>query len=228
VDPAHRLSGIEGLRSIVGRLDGVELPGARLERAVLPARMDRYEPSLLDMLCLTGQARWGRLSAVDMAEPPARVFASRCFSASMRTRGKRSDQPTPSIPIAVAAAVPEDARRVFELLRSGGAAFLRELAKESGLTDAAVAQAIATLTVAGLVTSDGFAGVRAVIRTLKSQPVRFHRTDMTGRWSAVSPAAAGLKREDAIEMQARALLERYGVVFRRVLLREPTRHPGVS
>src|SRR5205823_2383866 len=72
VDPAHRLTGLEGLRAIVGRLDGVELPGRAWERAVLPARLDRYEPSMLDMLCLTGQAGWERLSAIDDVSTPAR------------------------------------------------------------------------------------------------------------------------------------------------------------
>src|SRR5204863_1826049 len=95
---------------------------------------------------------------------------------------------------------------------------LRDIVRDCGLTEAGAAHAIAALTIAGLVTSDGFAGVRAVIRTLKSQPTRFSRTDMTGRWSAV--VASNENRDQAIEMQARALLERYGVVFRRLLLRE--------
>jgi len=99
------------------------------------------------------------------------------------------------------------------------ASFLRDIARAGGLTDSTAARAIAALTVAGLVTSDGFAGVRAVIRTLKSKPVHFVRHDMTGRWS-VCPAASDVDREGAIEAQARALLERYGVVFRRLLLRE--------
>src|SRR5215467_3408552 len=63
VDPAHRLSGVDGVRAIVGRLDGFEVPGRAWERSILPSRLDRYEPSMLDMVCLTGQAAWGRLSA---------------------------------------------------------------------------------------------------------------------------------------------------------------------
>ena len=87
------------------------------------------------------------------------------------------------------------------------------------MTEAHAAAAIASLAVAGLVTSDGFAGVRAVVRTLRSQPVNFGRHDMTGRW-ALWPAATSFDRERAVELQARSLLERYGVVFRRLLLRE--------
>ena len=33
---------------------------------MLPARMDRYEPSMLDMLCLSGEVGWARLSPPGM------------------------------------------------------------------------------------------------------------------------------------------------------------------
>src|SRR2546423_5139240 len=49
VDERHHLSGIDGLRTILGMLDGVELPATAWERAVLPARLDRYDRSWLDM-----------------------------------------------------------------------------------------------------------------------------------------------------------------------------------
>ena len=54
-------------------LDGFELAAGAWERAVLPARLDRYEPSMLDMLCLAGEVGWGRLSAI----PSAGVLARR-------------------------------------------------------------------------------------------------------------------------------------------------------
>ena len=46
------------------------------------------------------------------------------------------------------------------------------------------------------------------------------RADGSGRWSAIEPVISNAARETAIEAQARALLERYGVVFRRLLERE--------
>ena len=54
--------GLDGLREIVAALDGYELAAGAWERAVLPARLDRYDPSMLDMLCLAGEAGWARLS----------------------------------------------------------------------------------------------------------------------------------------------------------------------
>jgi ATP-dependent Lhr-like helicase len=173
---------------------------------------------MLDMLCLTGQAGWGRLSSVDAVATPARGLRVALFLRE-HAEAWRALRPTHAVDgQALEAQLDADALAVLALLRSSGASFLRDLVRDSGLTDAAVAQAIAALTIAGVVTSDGFAGVRAVIRTLKSQPVRFGRSDMTGRWSAVIASAEN--REHAIEVQARALLERYGVVFRRLLLRE--------
>ncbi len=218
VDAAHRLSGLEGLRAVVARLDGFELPGRAWERAVLPARLDRYEPSMLDMLCLTGQAGWGRLSAVDGAGTPARGLRVALFLREHAEAWRALRAVDAAGARALEAQLDTNAQQVLTLLRTSGASFLRDVVRESGLTEPAAADAIATLTVAGLVTSDGFAGVRAVIRTLKSQPVRFNRSDMTGRWSAV--AASQHDRERAIEVHARALLDRYGVIFRRLLLRE--------
>ena len=213
VDPAHRLSGVDGVRALVGRLDGFEAPGRAWERAILPSRLDRYEPSMLDMVCLTGQAAWGRLSA------PARTLRVALFlrehADAWRSLGPADVDATTS----VEQGLDVDARRVLQALGERGAAFLRDLALTCEMTDARTAVAIASLAVAGLVTSDGFAGVRAVVRTLTSPSVNFGRHDMTGRW-ALRPSASSVGRERAVETQARALLDRYGVVFRRLLLRE--------
>jgi ATP-dependent Lhr-like helicase len=63
VDAEHRLSGIDGLRSVLDQLDGFELAADGWERAVLPARVDGYDASMIDTLCLTGEVGWARLSA---------------------------------------------------------------------------------------------------------------------------------------------------------------------
>ncbi len=63
VDAEHRLSGIDGLRSVLEQLDGFELAADGWERAVLPARVDGYDASMIDTLCLTGEVGWARLSA---------------------------------------------------------------------------------------------------------------------------------------------------------------------
>ena len=59
---SSRLSGIDGLRKILQQLDGCEIAASAWEKFVLPARMDRYDPSLLDTLCLGGETGWAKSS----------------------------------------------------------------------------------------------------------------------------------------------------------------------
>jgi ATP-dependent Lhr-like helicase len=63
VAPSNRLTGIDGLRVVLESLDGFELAADAWERSVLPDRVDGYQFSMLDTLCLTGQAGWARLSS---------------------------------------------------------------------------------------------------------------------------------------------------------------------
>jgi ATP-dependent Lhr-like helicase len=67
VEPATRLVGLDGLREVLSALDGVELPAGAWESHVLASRIEGYDPSLLDMLCLSGEVAWARLS------PPSRM-----------------------------------------------------------------------------------------------------------------------------------------------------------
>lgn len=102
-----------------------------------------------------------------------------------------------------------------------------------------VERALGELVAAGLAAADGFAGLRALVAPPdKRRPlggagaVRRRRTipdgvETAGRWSRLRPAApaAGPPPDEAIEAQAWALLRRYGVVFRRVLMREENLAP---
>jgi ATP-dependent Lhr-like helicase len=82
----------------------------------------------------------------------------------------------------------------------------------------------------GIVTSDGFAGLRALITpSAKRKPLgaahRRHRTvpfgiETAGRWSLLSGGTPIETEAAAVEAQARTLLRRYGVMFRRLLERE--------
>ena len=56
--PATRLAGLDGLREVIGRLQGLEGPQALWERRVLPLRVGDYDPSMLDRLCYGGEAFW--------------------------------------------------------------------------------------------------------------------------------------------------------------------------
>jgi ATP-dependent Lhr-like helicase len=217
VDERHHLSGIDGLRTVLSVLDGVELPATAWERAVLPARLDRYDRAWLDMLCLTGEIGWARLSprvgGVNLAPRVALFLREHADSWHTLRFSDRCELDE------VEQGVTSEARQLLTILRTRGPSFLNELITTSAMEEAAVDTAIAELVGAGLIASDGFAGARAVVRTLRRGLPRRPR-DGAGRWSPVRIDPAPLDREAAVETQARALLARYGVVFRRLLARE--------
>src|SRR5206468_5785014 len=131
---------------------------------------------------------------------------------------------------------------VFETLQSRGALFVHELAEATGLEHPEVRAAIADLVSAGVITSDGFAGLRAIVEPGARRPGPAGRWSAIVRsnhsaaaWTAATSSAAltsdttnvhrhhtnsGADSEHAIETQARALRRRYGIVFRRVIARE--------
>ena len=132
VETSSRLTGLEGLREVVAGLDGYELAAGAWERAVLPARLDRYDPSMLDMICLAGEAAWGRLSPahVEGGSPPSLVPATpialflREHAGAWRTLRTTDAEPP----------LGETARRVLAVLQSHGASFFGELYEPAGST----------------------------------------------------------------------------------------------
>ena len=124
-----------------------------------------------------------------------------------------------------------EARAVREYLASHGASFFAEIAAGASLLRSKVEDALAELVAWGLVTSDSFAGLRALLTPSGKRPtagtgrrrgsVATIGMESAGRWSLLHAAAApGPAGDEAAELVARALLRRYGVVFRRLLERE--------
>jgi ATP-dependent Lhr-like helicase len=206
VAPGGQLIGPEGLRAVVAQLDGVELPARAWERDVLPARVERYEPSALDMLCLTGDVAWARLSS-----GPTQVVGATAIALYLRANRPPAEQPSDFS----AAGLSPHAAVVLEHLRQRGASFASELQPACGLSEDEVRTALTDLVAAGAISSDGFAGLRTIIgtaftpRSSTAMPAR-----ATGRWFVVNTGTP------SVEALAWTLLRRYGVVCRRVLARE--------
>ena len=239
-DREHRVEGPEGLQSILEQLDGCELPLAAWESAVLPARVAGYDPEWLDRLCFSGRVGWGRLSMAQ--NPNARASAPlRTSPIALYQRENLHDwldvaQAKSALELSVIS------QPVFEALQNGGALFFTELVRRSGLLPSQVEEALSQLSGLGLVTSDSFDGLRALLVPSNKRPTfgrniarRRRRKNLAsiefaGRWSLLRrsgefPVATGASngkgpREAAIEKFARVLLGRYGVVFRRLLERE--------
>jgi ATP-dependent Lhr-like helicase len=223
VAPASHCAGIDGLRAVLAQLDGVELPARAWEREILPARLDRYEPSMLDLLCLTGDIAWARLSSGPtqiVGATPIALFLREHADAWLSLRGSPDFDDLTGTGAAGNGLTRPDSARVFQHLQTHGASFGHELMAACDLTEDAFRAAVGELVATGLAASDGFAGLRAIIGTGPAQaPARLNRADSAGRWSALR-AANPSARGDAVERFAWALLHRYGVVFRRLLARE--------
>src|SRR6266700_2958499 len=239
-DQEHRTEGLEGLQSILEQLDGCELPLAAWESAVLPARVADYDPEWLDRLCFSGRVGWGRLSTPQNSS--ARASAPlRTSPIALYLRENLADWLALTLPKS-AVELSATSQAVFEALESGGALFFSELVSRSGLLPSQVEEALSQLAALGLVTSDSFDGLRALLVPSNKRPTfgrnsakRRRRTNLAsiefaGRWSLL-PRSGGFSaakgasngagpREAAIEKFARVLLRRYGIVFRRLLERQ--------
>jgi ATP-dependent Lhr-like helicase len=219
VDPTARLTGADGLRAVIAQLDGIELPARAWEREVLPARVERFESSALDMLCLTGAVGWARFSSgptqVVGATPIAlflREHAEAWLSLASSYAGSGFSR---------TAHLHERARRLFDILSTRGASFGADLLSASQLPIDEYRAAVMQLVAAGVVTSDSFAGLRGLIQPPSQTTARRgHDGDAAGRWSTLRREGLDGSRQGAIEALAWTLLRRYGVVFRRLLARE--------
>jgi ATP-dependent Lhr-like helicase len=174
---------------------------------------------MLDMICLAGEAAWGRLSPADgQAGPPPSLVPATPVALFLRehARAWRTLRRTEGEP-----PLDEAARRLLSVLRTRGASFFAELVSSCGLDAGQVRHGLGALVASGLATSDGFSGLRALVWASRGRPAaRDRRSNFAGRWTAVAGGPEAVTREEAIELQAWALLRRYGVVFRRLLTRE--------
>src|SRR5207302_1400746 len=221
--------GPEGLGAVLELLDGYEVPAGAWEADVLPARLGEYDPLWLDGLCLSGEIAWGRLSPAASSNGhksgPIRTTPIALFR---RERGavwrSLTVQPDPaSLPLS------HSARAVLEALDQRGASFFGDLVNATGLLRTEVEKGLGELVAWGLVSSDSFAGLRALlVPSDRRRPIGGFRrrghiapfgVETAGRWSRVR-AAAPLPQEAVAEAVAWQLLRRYGVVFRRLVTRE--------
>jgi ATP-dependent Lhr-like helicase len=206
VDEERRLEGPRGVAEVIGQLAGFEVPAAAWEGSVLPTRVRDYRRDWLDQLTLSGEVAWARLWG--SAASPIRTTPI-CLIPRDQLAIWASLSPAPETD-----SLTGHAREIFSVLQQRGAMFAQELARTSRLLEAQLEVGLGELVARGLVTCDSFAGLRALIVPASR---RRHRMAVAGRWSLLPRDTPD---PGAIEMVARQLLKRTGVVFRRTLLRE--------
>lgn len=238
VAPEHQMEGPESVRAIIDQLEGFEAPAAAWEGELLPARLVEYDPAWLDALCLSGEVVWARLT------PPARA-------ANDSERPRSGSGPVRNTPIALLrrknfalwnAVFPQSSQNapsefstttqlVYDYLVSRGASFFTDIVENTELLRSQVEEALAELVASGVVVSDSFSGLRALLtpgsrktqaaaRRKQRQPVYDMAT--AGRWSILKRVDSTQKQTDLelAEEVAWVFLKRYGVVFKRLLERE--------
>ena len=214
--------GLDALLDVIETLQGAAMPASLIEREILPARIEMYQPGDLDTLAAAGEIAW--VGAGSLGEHDGRValYLTDTLPRLVRPGGTE-----------VEAKGREGA--ILKQLESRGASFFSEIHEAAGGGfPAETVDAIWTLVWKGLVTNDTFHALRAYTRA----PARRARRPATGgrvpfRTRRVAPATAEgrwssvrsrLTRSPSPTEWAAAvteqLLTRYGVVTREVAAAE--------
>ena len=232
-----QLHGADGVLHIVKQLQGYEISAAAWEAEVLPRRVARYDPELLDQLCHSGEVMWGRLSPHPAFEHedgprPHRVRPTRVAPLTLFLREDAewllSGPGYPRAGPAPDAALSHPAREVLGALQQRGASFFPELARTTGRLASEVEDALWELVAAGLVTADGFENLRSLLdpkrRRGEGRGRQSRPRHAAGRW-ALLRHVSDPRGEISPEPFARQLLQRWGVVCRDLAVRETLAPP---
>jgi ATP-dependent Lhr-like helicase len=225
-----RREGEAGLLAVLQQLEGFAIPAGAWEREILPLRVKQYLPQSLDKLCAAGRIVWYRpveSTGSDMALAASPV---RSTPIALVPREALAHWPGRSSAPASIEDLSPRAQKILEHLRQHGASFFDDFAHDTGLLRSDIEIGLGELVSRGHVTSDSFAGVRALITSkrrrerLRQYRRPFLPLEDAGRWSlprrAAVPQDSASLSDPVVEHIGRVLLRRYGVVFRKLLERE--------
>ncbi|HET6328160.1 MAG TPA: DEAD/DEAH box helicase, partial [Planctomycetaceae bacterium] len=236
-----RKTGANGLFDVITMLQGIDAPTVAWERDLLPSRVSGYQPQWLDELCLTGDVGWGRLYPsplnVDRSRPMAAI--TRIAPISIYLRADLDWLAATQPPEISSDQLSSPAQQALELLTAQGAMFADDLARLTQMLPSQIEDVLGELVTRGLLTADGFGGLRQLVNQRKNSTrsaTRHRRPGLlrkrmgggAGRWSlwrpttstSESPAEVRSAHEHVVEQWAWQLLRRWGVVFRDLLVRE--------
>jgi len=226
-DPAE---GEVALERTLQQLEGIPLAASSWEQDILPIRIQAVTTSDLDQLCQAGKFVWLRLQMPYQANntkqknPAVKStpisFIRRAHFADWRSYSAMAE----SNDINLSAS----AQKVLASLKQWGASFFQELLDDTRLLKSQLEDALGELVAWGLITSDSFSGLRTLITPQKILRRRSKRRPgyqplaQAGRWSMLrSPAPIDKQhRFAAVEHIGQVLLNRYGIVFRKLIENE--------
>ncbi|MBN8610476.1 MAG: DEAD/DEAH box helicase [Deltaproteobacteria bacterium] len=203
-DESRKLRGHAALSGAIERLEGVPIPLEALLRDVLPARVDGFRPSDLDVLVASGEVVWRGIDAAGGGKI-ALYFTDRYALLSPVEGVAEGDLET----------------RLLSLFRDKGALFFHDMSRALGGTFTPdLVEALWSLVWKGLVTNDTLVPLRARLapetpskRRSRLAVSRSRATPGTeGRWSILPPIeASATDRRAAL---VRTVLERHGILTR--------------
>src|SRR5262249_17783501 len=154
---------------------------------VLPARMHEYDPNWLDSLCLSGRALWARL------QPPKSATGGpvRSTPIGIVTRKQWPLLQSLTARTSQTLELSHAAQAMQDYLRLHGASFFDEVVAGCRLLNAQAEDALAELVAAGLITSDSFSGLRALLipqdkkrrMAARGRRIALFGLEDAGRWS---------------------------------------------
>jgi ATP-dependent Lhr-like helicase len=226
----EQVMGPYALQDLIDRLQGIEIPAGAWETEVLPMRMQDYDPSWLDVLCMSGRVSWGRFSNPNKKNKNKSPLKSTPISFVDRNNLYGWNYPEATAHLEQLSL---PAQRIMSDLQQHGASFYQDLQLRSGMLGTQVESALSELVSHGVVTSDSFTGLRALLTPSYNRPAERsgHRRsrkavfgiEHAGRWSLIPKEQEEKEyqlKQERLERMAFLLLKRYGVVFRRILDKE--------
>lgn len=214
--PATRRTGQRGLHETLVQLASATFPADTWEREVLPSRIGDYRREWLDQATLSGEFVWLRLWGPwhgPTSKLPLSIVPRETLPLWLELPLDRANVDE------LGAA----ARTLHEVLATHGAVFPTDLTTKSRLLPSHLEEGLGELVGAGLATCDSFATIRQLAIAPSSRAFPLYAV---GRWSLLPLPAVGVRAgEAAIEMCARSLLQRFGVVSHGLLLAEKVAVP---
>ncbi len=234
------------LQRTLARLDGLSAPATLWESDVFPSRISGYDPSWLDVLCISGRLVWGRLvrpglkagALADASRKPGPVKGTPITLLQRQNQDVWDALARAADPVSAADEAPLSslAARIETDIRQHGASFFEQISRRTQLLRSQLEQGLAELVSAGRITSDSFTGLRALLTPDARKPgghangrrrATFGVED-AGRWSLLrddhpAPAVATEEcplNDEQLERLIMIYLARWGVLFKRALERE--------
>ena len=198
----NQLGGQEALAQILAQLEGYEAAAGGWESDLLALRVADYSNTWLDDLCRAGKIVWTRVGA------PSSAAGGPVRGTPLVLLPRRQLALWHALP-AVAGEITVSARaaRVLAALRSEGAMFFDELARDARLLGAELETSLGELVATGLVNADSYAGLRAMLAPAARRNTldKRRRRGMVGAGPAMEEAGrwALVRRADGVTIVER-------------------------